>query len=263
MIYKVPRMTREEYLEFKKQYYFKPGAPEIEIRLKGYQERLLLEGDLSVLPDFKKDLSLYAKSILLKMTKGGHEFIEEFDVENMAEEAADNFLKRYFRNDEPAIGASFAGVLTFKVREVRARYFKTSTLESNMSLDNIWGDGDSEKNLSNESRLSYKNYLENEEDVKSKDLELFWQRIENKIDKECELLNTLQNINPVYKNSKIPLSTLFLKYLLYVSILKKSKDDKKLLNISSSVLNILIEGSVAKNKLAPILESALLDIQFV
>lgn len=263
MIYETPRMTQQEYDDFKKQFYYKPGAPEIEVRLQGYQERLVIHGDLSVLPEFRKDLSVYGKSILLKLMKGGHEFIEEYDVEAMAEEAADNFLKRYFRNESPCVGASFAGILLFKIREVRARYFKTNTLESNMSLDNIWGNADDEKTLSNESRLSYKDYLEKEDDEKSQDLELYWAHIESKLDKECALLDKLQTMYPIYNQYNFKLSTLFLRYVLYISILKKDKDNKKLLQVATTALNLLVEGLVDKNKLAPVLESALLDVQFL
>lgn len=43
MIIDRPRMTREEYQKFLSNYYEKPGIPEIELKLKAHQERILLE----------------------------------------------------------------------------------------------------------------------------------------------------------------------------------------------------------------------------
>ena len=249
----MPHMSQEEYDAFRKQYYEKPGISEMELKLKDYQEKLLLYGDLSVLPDFKKDLSIYAKSILLKLTKGGHSYIEDFDVDTLSDEAADNFLKRYFRNKNPAIGASFAGVLIFKVREVRSKYFKNSNVESNMSLDEVYGSETDEKSLSTESRLSYKEYLKNLN--KDFDREDYWELVENKIDKEVELLQQLKDYPK--------LDSLFLKYLLYISVLRKNKSVKKLSDLSNSILGVLLGGSVEYNPLTPILESAILDLQVV
>ena len=52
-------------------------------------------------------------------------------------EAAENFVKRYFRSENPAIGASFAGVLDYKAQEVLSKYWKSSSIESSLSLDDI------------------------------------------------------------------------------------------------------------------------------
>lgn len=248
MILPMPGMSEEEYKQFKSQFYFKPNPPEIEVKLQQHQERLLLKGDLSVLPEFKKDLAVYARSILLKMTRG-QEFIDPLKVDEMADESAENFLKRYFRNDEPAVGASFAGILTFKVREVRARYFKYISLESKMSLDNTWGNDSDENSLSNESILSYKEYLKNENEYTAEDC---LNGIIKAVDNECELLTKIEE----YPN----LDRLFLEYLIYISYLQKGKAEKKLVSVANTALNLVVNSNTEARDYAPILESAFLDL---
>lgn len=64
MIVELPKISIEEYEAFRKRYYTKPGISEMELQLREFQKKILLEQDYSVLPEFRKQLAIYAKSIL-------------------------------------------------------------------------------------------------------------------------------------------------------------------------------------------------------
>ncbi len=251
MIVELPKISVEEYEAFRKRYYTKPGISEMELQLREFQKKILLEQDYSVLPEFKKQLAIYAKSILLKLVKGTSDYIEPATVEELAEIAAENFIKRYFRNDEPIVGVSFAGILIFKVREVRSIYLKTKSLESALSLDVVYGDEDSNNSLSVESRLSFKDFIETEDE--SEKLEEYKDKILEKIEAECELLDQIPN--------KKGLSRKFLQYLIYVTLLQKEKNDRKINVIANQAIKLVESDEQKLVELTPILESAFLDVQ--
>ena len=251
MIVELPKISVEEYEAFRKRYYTKPGISEMELQLREFQKKILLEQDYSVLPEFKKQLAIYAKSILLKLVKGTSDYIEPATVEELAEIAAENFIKRYFRNDEPIVGVSFAGILIFKVREVRSIYLKTKSLESALSLDVAYGDEDSNNSLSVESRLSFKDFIETEDE--SEKLEEYKDKILEKIEAECELLDQIPN--------KKGLSRKFLQYLIYVTLLQKEKNDRKINVIANQAIKLVESDEQKLVELTPILESAFLDVQ--
>lgn len=251
MIVELPKISVEEYEAFRKRYYTKPGISEMELQLREFQKKILLEQDYSVLPEFRKQLAIYAKSILLKLVKGTSDYIEPATVEELAEIAAENFIKRYFRNDEPIVGVSFAGILIFKVREVRSIYLKTKSLESALSLDVVYGDEDSNNALSVESRLSFKDFVETEDE--SEKLEEYKERILEKIEAECKLLDQIPN--------KKGLSRKFLQYLIYVTLLQKEKNDRKINVIANQAIKLVESDEQKLVELTPILESAFLDVQ--
>lgn len=251
MIVELPKISVEEYEAFRKRYYTKPGISEMELQLREFQKKILLEQDYSVLPEFRKQLAIYAKSILLKLVKGTSDYIEPATVEELAEIAAENFIKRYFRNDEPIVGVSFAGILIFKVREVRSIYLKTKSLESALSLDVVYGDEDSNNSLSVESRLSFKDFIETEDE--SEKLEEYKDKILEKIEAECELLDQIPN--------KKGLSRKFLQYLIYVTLLQKEKNDRKINVIANQAIKLVESDEQKLVELTPILESAFLDVQ--
>lgn len=253
MILDLPKYTQEEYNSFiSSKFYEKPGIPQIELDLREFQKKILIDNDWSVLPAFKQTLSVYAKSLLLKRIKGGVDYIQPEVVEVLADKAAENFLKRYFRNEEPIIGASFAGILQFKVQEVLSDYFKRDDLYTGISLDVAYGNGDDEKsNRTLESSLSFKAFTESQNE--ELDLDFLKERILQKIDSECELLDKI----PGYTN----LSQKFLKFLIYVYILQTTRPDKRLSVVTKQVEQILVDDEKQLNQLIPIMESALLDVQ--
>ena len=248
MIIDAPRLTREQYNKIKSNYYEKPGIPEIELKLQAHQERVLIDGDYTHLKEFKADVQVYVRSLILKRLNGGTDYIDETLVDSLSSEAADNFLKRYFRSDSPAIGASFAGVLDFKAREVLSNYFKQDNIESKISLDDVLSGSDEGRAASFEDRLAYLQYIKSkpEEYDKVEEIENFL----SKVDAECEKLDMIP--------SKELLSDIFLEYLIYLVYLQSTREDKKLSSVSTIALGML--GDDKSKDLTPILESALLDI---
>lgn len=251
MILELPHYTQEQYEARKSDFYKKPGIPEIEIELEAFQKRLVLEDDFSVLPAFQQKLAIYAKSLLLQSLKGSSDFIDPEKVEFLADLAAANFLHRYFRIEDPIVGASFAGLLQFKVKEVVSTYFKTLTIESNVSLDT---EIDREENggLTVEHLLAFKHFKDTAEES-SNTLDDRTDEILEKIETECSLLKQLRP-NPKR------MSMYFLQYLIYVYILQSTKMHKRLTNISNQAANLIVADAKNITSLLSILESALLDI---
>ena len=59
----------------------------------------------------------YAKSMILKRNKG-NKFMEPEDVEDKAIDAAMSFMNQYLRREDFEVGASFAGLIKFKIVEI-------------------------------------------------------------------------------------------------------------------------------------------------
>lgn len=250
MILALPKVTEEQYLATKSDFYKKPNIPEIELELEDLQKELLLKENYTVLPEFKQKVSTYAKSILLKQLKGSTDYIDPEITEVLADKAADNFIRRYFRIENPVVGASFAGILIFKVKEVLSHFFKGIGIESKVSVDSYYGGEVNSNNvLTVEQKLSYDLYEKNQKNV---DIETVKDLIYTKIEKEYDLLNKLD---------KKGLGIKFLQYLIYVIYLQQEKQDKKLSFMSAQALKFVEENEENQEKLAPFLESALLDIQ--
>lgn len=251
MILSLVTIKEEDYNKVKGQFYKKPNIPEIELQLEAYQKELLIHNNYAILPDFIKTIATYSKSLLLKQLKGSSDFIEEDDVEVLTNTIANNFIKRYFRSEDSIVGASFAGILIFKVKEVLSYYFKNKGLESSISIDDD-AFKDNESHVTKlEEILSYKKY---EKENTEEDLILYKENILFKIDRELKLLKQVQ--------SKSKIHLLFLQYLIYLFIIQKEKQDKKLDLISSQVLRFLnYDNKENSEKIASLLESALLDIQ--
>lgn len=255
MILELPHLTEEEYKKTFSSYYEKPNKPDIEYQLQDFQKRLLVNQDYTVLPDFKKSLSEYSKSLLLKCLKGSTDYIESEQVEVLANIAAENFIKRYFRNEDSVVGASFAGILKFKVREVLSNFFKQKAIESKLSLDVVFGDTENSNTaMSVESLISYQKYQDQEYDIDdSTAVSLFKKRALDLINQECDLLA---------KVDKFPnLDTTFLIYLIYLTILQKTRLAKKMTIIAKQAIRLIETDEDVLVKLTPILESALLDVQ--
>jgi hypothetical protein len=86
-------------------------------------------------------INRYAKSLFLKKVKGG-DYVEPDIVEDKAIHAALAFMSQYINRPGFRVGASFGGMLEFKVREAK---FKEYADEHNLSLNAFVGDeGDSE-----------------------------------------------------------------------------------------------------------------------
>ena len=254
MILELPKFTKEQYAKAKEEFYKKPGIPDIELELEEYQKELLLKGNFGILPQFHKTLSIYSKSLLLQRLSVTGDYIEPEKVDELSDMAADNFIKRYFRTENPIVGASFAGILQFKVKEVLSIYFKSSAIESNVSLDTEVGNASSNNTLTVEQILAYKNYTEGTtEDLDPQTTyEDCVDDIFLKIQDECKLLQQI-NLN---KN----LNSYFLQYLIYLYILQSSRLEKKLNTISGQAVKLILDDEKSINSILPILESSLLDI---
>lgn len=252
MILELPRLTKKQYDARKDDFYKKPGIPTIELELEECQKELLLKGNFSILPKFHEKLAVYAKSLLLQTLQGSSDFIEPPKVEELADQAADNFIKRYFRTEDPVVGASFAGILQFKVKEVRSIYFKSTAVESNVSLDTEFGDS-SNNTLTVEQLLAFKDYeIANSSFTENYDIDDCIEDITTKIEKELELLKGI--------NLEKNLDRSFLQYLIYLYILQSSRMDKKLTTVSGQALKLIANEDTSIERLTPIMESALLDI---
>ena len=83
-------------------------------------------------------ITKYARSLFLKKLKGGS-YVEPDVVEDKAIQAALSFMSQYVNRPGFRVGASFGGMLEFKVREAR---FKEYVDEHHLSLNTIVGDED-------------------------------------------------------------------------------------------------------------------------
>lgn len=251
MILELPKLTQSQYDARKEDFYKKPGIPTIELELEECQKELLLKGNFGILPKFHERLATYSKSLLLKELKGSTDFIEPVKVEELADQAADNFIKRYFRTEDPVVGASFAGILQYKVREVLSIYFKSTAIESKVSLDTEIGE-DANNVLTVEQLLSYKLYASESSEEDPMDIDDYIEAISIKIEKELALLRRIR----LERN----LDLLFLQYLTYICILQSNKLDRKLTSVSAQALKLVASSEEQLARITPILESALLDI---
>lgn len=240
MIVDLPRFTLEEYNNYLSNYYSKPGIPEIELELQDHQRRILIDGDYSQFGEFKNKLQTYTRSLILKHVLG-EKFIDEGQVDLLSEKATDIFIKRYFRMNNPIVGASFAGLLDYKAREVLIDYWKKQGIESTTSLDAF---DETNTNLENKIFFNeYKNQLQETSDSEE-ELEIF----EEKLDRE---LSYLEKIDKKYK-------TLFLEYLNLFVILKSQNVSRKLITITNIINNFLDLSREEIN----IMECGILDLNF-
>lgn len=251
MILELPKLTQEEYDKRKKDFYKKPGIPDIELELESYQKELLLKQNFSILPKLHERLAVYAKSLIRQSLGETKEFIDPAIIDSLSDQAADNFIKRYFRTDDPVVGASFAGILQYKVREVLSAYFKGTAVESNVSLDTELSN-DSNNSLTVEQLLAYKEYQFNHEDPDEDDIYIKAENIYNRVIKECEMLKCIR--------TEENLDRLFLQYLIYLYILQSSRMDRKLTSVSAQALRLIAVDDTQLARITPILESAFLDV---
>mgnify|MGYP003295306054 CR=1 FL=1 len=252
MIIPIPRQTEQEYNSVSDNFYVKPGAPEIEGELKALQKEIVVYANYSVMPEFISKLTAYAKSFVCK--KIGENDGDWVDcVDDLARTAAENFVKRYFRLENPTVGVSFGGMLEFKVREVMAEYWKNAALESKVSLNRTVSD-DSKSDLEN--ILSYKEYLKGDEEeiLEMDDTDPTEALRESFLYKLEKVKNNLDKISEMeHKNYTV----MFLIYLNYLLILQSTRLHKKLSITSETALNLL---GIDNEKDISILETALLDL---
>lgn len=240
MIVDLPRFTLDEYNNYLSNYYSKPGIPEIEIELQEHQKKILIDGDYSQFGEFKSKLQIYTRSLILKHVLG-EKFIDEGQVDMLSEKATDIFIKRYFRMNNPIVGASFAGLLDYKAREVLIDYWKKQGIESTTSLDAF---DETTTNLENKIFFNdYKHQMQ-EDFSPEEEFEFF----EEKLDKE---LNYLEKVDKKYK-------TLFLEYLNFFVILKSQNVNRKLITITNIINNFL---NLTKEEIN-IMECGILDLNF-
>lgn len=253
MIIAIPRQTEQEYNSVSDNFYIKPGAPPIEAELKELQKQVVVYANYSVMPEFITKLTAYAKSFVCK--KIGENDGDWVDcVDDLARTAAENFVKRYFRLENPTVGVSFGGMLEFKVREVMSEYWKNAALESKVSLNRTVSD-DSKSDLEN--ILSYKQYLENEEDeeVWEPDDTDPYEAMKEKFSSKLERVK--RNLDIISEKENKNYTVMFLIYLNYLLILQSTRLHKKLSITSETALNLL---GIENDKDISILETAFLDL---
>lgn len=252
MILELPKLSKEQYEKQKEGFYKKLGKIPIEIELEDYQKDLLLNQNFNILPKFFERLEVYTKSLLLKTLKGSSNYIQEAKVDALVEKAVSNFIKRYFRAKDCVVGASFAGILQFKIQEVLSNYFKNSALESNVSLDAEIGNSSSENNVLTVGQLlDYKHY-ENYTVQEEPDAEERAQDVYAKVEEEVEAfkkINTVKNLNKY-----------FLQYLIYLYLLQSTRVDKRVFVVSEQAIKLITNESAKAEKLTPFMESGLLDV---
>ena len=253
MILELPKLTQKEYDKRKEDFYKKPGIPDIELELEGYQKELLLKENYGILPKMHERLAVYAKSLILQALGENKEFIDPAIVDSLSDQAADNFIKRYFRTEDPVVGASFAGILTYKVKEVLSAYFKGTAIESNVSLDTELSN-DTNNSLTVEQLLAFKEYNSNHNAEDGYDFTDRAEEIYERIERECSLLKKV--------NLEKDLDKLFLQYLIYLYILQSSRMDRKLTSVSSQALRLIAVDENQLARITPILESAFLDVTY-
>lgn len=268
MIVQIKKFTEDEYNAELAKYYEKPNPPEIEVKLKALQKRIVVDQDYSCFKEFRDNVYVYTKSLLLKkiaennkrnrrkmqeqnpkgVDAAKNEFIDEAVVADLAGRATDSFVRRYFRLENPIVGASFAGILDFKCREVLNPYHKNKKLEAPLSLNDVFSDGDSEGKNTLEFILSYEKWLKESGEADSSNKLIFDKCIKT-LDRECEYLDKIED--------EENLSTKFLEYLIYLIILQKSKDSNKISKLSNCALNC---ADIENEHVISIMESAYLDL---
>lgn len=266
MITTIRKFTEEEYEDELSKYYEKPNPPEIEVTLKALQKRIVVDQDYSCFEEFKSNIFNYTKSLLLKAIKKQNaanikrmreknpdgadiskkEFIDPAQASELASKATDSFVRRYFRLENPIVGASFAGILDFKCREVLSPYHKNKKLEAPISIDDVFG-GDEDSRNTLEQKLSYDKWVsESMPESTKKDILNNCMRI---LDRECDLLDKIED----EKN----LSTKFLEYLTYLLLLQKSKPDFKINKLTKCALGC---ANIEDEHIISIMESSYLDL---
>ena len=138
--------------------------------------------------------------------------------------------------------------MDYKAQEVLSKYWKSSSIESSLSLDDVLQRSDDSRQSTFEDRLAYLQFIKQQE-VSEEDYEEEVENLMSKIDKECEILDQIY--------TKYDMTEMFLTYLIYLTLLQYHRRDKKLTTISSIALSLLEEEDI--KELTPILESALLD----
>ena len=240
MVIDLPRKTEEEYRVYKSQFYKKDNPPEIEVQLEEIQHEVVVNGRYDLMPKFQFLVSNYIKSFILQHLKHG-KGVPEDSVASMVEEATTNFLRRYFRFDNPIVGGSFGGIFDRKVQEVVSNYFKNERVKANISIDTNFYD-DPENTYGN--YLSYKKYIEEMNNSGDYDgLDIIFKYIE-------EICANLEII-------KEGLSKKWLAYIYYLFLLSERRSKKNVLQLSPIALNM---ADVSPEE-EPILESALLDLR--
>lgn len=266
MITEIRKFTEAEYEDELAKYYEKPNPPEIEVTLKALQKRIVVDQDYSCFDEFKTNIFNYTKSLLLKaiakqnaanakrmqaMNPGGadlskKEFIDPAQASELASKATDSFIRRYFRLENPIVGASFAGILDFKCREVLSPYHKNKKLEAPISIDDVFGSDEDGKNTL-EQKLSYDLWMSSQ--GASTDQKSLAKKCLGVLDRECDLLDRVED----EKN----LSTQFLEYLTYLLLLQKSKPDFKINKLTKCALGC---ANIEDEHIISIMESSYLDL---
>ena len=240
MVIDLPRKTEKEYTAYKSKFYKKPNPPEIEVILENLQHEVVVNGRYDLMPEFKRNVSDYMKSFILKHLKNG-KGVPEDSVNTLVDEAATNFLRRYFRFENPIVGGSFGGLFDKKVQEVISGYFKNENIKANISMDTNFFE-DPESTYGN--FLSYKKYLEEIHNEGDADLLLVPFK---------ELSEICDNLEKIKKG----ISKKFLCYIYFMICLLERRNKKPLTALSPIALSMVD----AEPDEESILETALLDLR--
>lgn len=241
MVIDLPRKTEEEYKEYKSKFYKKANPPEIEVQLEEIQHEVVVNGRYDLMPKFKLLVSTYMKSFILKHLQGG-KGVPEDSVSALTEEASTNFLRRYFRFENPIIGGSFGGIFDRKVQEVISNYFKNENIKAKVSMDTNFFE-DPESTYGN--YVSYKKYLEHENEERTADYDPYATLFAD-IGPICEKLDIIQP----------GVSKKWLAYIYYILLLLEKRRKKSILALSPIALG-MVDATPEEERL---LETALLDL---
>lgn len=134
--------------------------PETEQKLFALQKKYLMTRDLEYWNEMLLICYSYFRSCLLKTVRGGN-FIDPDKITDASVHAAFSFMKQYIRNKDFIVGASFAGMATWKIFEGKniIKDHQNNELSLNFIIDQ-----DSGKEL--EQLLSNTQY---QDDVKDKE----------------------------------------------------------------------------------------------
>ena len=240
MVIDLPRKTEAEYVAYKSKFYKKPNPPEIEVTLENLQHEVVVNGRYDLMPEFKKNVSVYMKSFILKHLKNG-KGVPEDSVNSLVDEASTNFLRRYLRFENPIVGGSFGGLFDKKVQEVISGYFKNENIKANISMDTNFFE-DPESTYGN--FLSYKKYLEEIHNEEGADLLLV------PFKELSEICENLEKIKP-------GISKKWLCYIYFMICLLERRNKKPLTALSPIALSMVD----ALPEEESILETALLDLR--
>lgn len=214
--------------------------PKTELELDELQKKWLEEKDEQAYKKMFEILVNYARSIILKMTRG-KKFLSPDYVFNTSVDAVIKFFEQYQKNPQFKVDYSFAGTLRYKVLECLygPKIQKQDTIGSINSYINSEGDIDELESL--QEKLDMRPYWSSELDTNDPIYKIYHTE-------ETTIATIFSVINDILKTSIEPRELL----LLMLALLHTFRKSKNIDNFKMEYLD---------NKLSDIYEMALLEIR--